>query len=134
MNLLSIFHRIGVIIMSKKYVITFSNCTENGVEQPEKINNQTVIEYVTKILAAAAKNEGYDLDNCTAYPVQGMYKGVAENSFRLEYIADVPPAVMKGFALWIKEVYKQESILIESYADGKYKAQLIFDIDNIVEL
>ena len=120
--------------MSTKYVITFSNQTEYGVESPEKINNQTVIEYVTKILAAAAKKEGYNLDNCTAYPVQGMYKGVAENSFRLEYIADVPLAAMKGFALWIKEAYKQESILIETYADGEYKAQLVFDIDNTVEL
>ena len=61
--------------MSKKYVITFSNKTESGIESPEKIYNQSVIEYVTEILAAAAKQEGYDLDNCTAYPVCGMYKG-----------------------------------------------------------
>ena len=120
--------------MSKKYVITFSNCTKYGVEAPEKINNQTVIEYVTKILTAAAKKEGYDLDNCTAYPVQGMYKGVAESSFRLEYIADVPLAVMRGFALWIKQEYMQESILLEIYKSGEYKAELIFDFDNIIEL
>ena len=49
--------------MAKKFVITFSNCTENGIESPEKLYNQSVIEYVTEILAAAAKNEGYDLDN-----------------------------------------------------------------------
>ena len=120
--------------MSKKYVITFSNCTENGVESPEKIFNQTVIEYVTEILAAAAKNEGYDLDNCTAYPVQGMYKGKSEQSFRLEYIADIPAAYMYGLALWIKNEYKQESILLEIYNNSEYKANLIFDIDNIVEL
>ena len=120
--------------MSIKYVITFSNCTERGVEQPEKIHNQSVIEYVTEILAAAAKNSGYDLDNCTAYPVQGMYKGVAESSFRLEYIADISAAYMIGLALWIKDEYKQESILLETYNNGEYKAQLIFDFDNIVEL
>ena len=120
--------------MSKKYVITFSNCTEHGVESPEKLFNQTVIEYVTELLAATAKNVGYDLDNCTAYPVQGMYKGVAESSFRLEYIADIPAAYMYGLALWIKGEYKQESVLLESYSNGGYKAQLIFDIDNIVEL
>ena len=120
--------------MSKKYVITFSNCTERGVESPEKMYNQTVIEYVTEILAAAAKNEGYDLDNCTAYPVQGMYKGKSEQSFRLEYIADIPAAYMYGLALWIKDEYKQESVLLETYSNGEYKAQLIFDIDNIVEL
>ncbi len=120
--------------MATKYVITFSNQTEQGVEEPEKLYNQAVIEHVTRVIANAAKTEGYNLDNCTAYPVQGMYKGVAENSFRLEYIADVPLAVIKGLALWIKEAYKQESILIETYADGEYKAQLIFDIDNIVEL
>jgi hypothetical protein len=120
--------------MSKKFVITFSNCTEHGVESPEKIYNQSVIEYVTEILAAAAKNEGYDLDNCTAYPVQGMYKGVAESSFRLEYISDIPAAYMIGLALGIKDEYKQESVLLESYTNGEYKAQLVFDIDNIIEL
>ena len=120
--------------MSKKYVITFSNCTEHGVEQPEKIYNQSVIEYVTEILAAAAKNEGYDLDNCTAYPVSGLYKGVAESSFRLEYIANVPAEYMQGLAIWIKDEYKQESVLLETYANGEYKAQLVFNIDNIIEL
>lgn len=120
--------------MSTKYVITFSNQTENGVEQPEKLYNQSVIEYVTEILAAAAKNEGYNLDNCTAYPVSGMYKGVAESSFRLEYITDIPAAYMIGLALWIKDEYKQESILLESYTNGEYKAQLLFDMNNIIEL
>lgn len=120
--------------MSKKFVITFSNCTERGVESPEKFYNQSVIEYVTEILAAAAKNEGFDLDNCTAYPVQGMYKGKSEQSFRLEYIADVPAEYMKGLALWIKYEYKQESILLESYTNNEYKAELIFDFDNIIEL
>ena len=120
--------------MSKKFVITFSNRTANGVETPEKIYNQTVIEYVTEILAAAAKNEGYDLDNCTAYPVSGLYKGVAESSFRLEYIADFPAAYMIGLALWIKDEYKQESVLLEIYDSGEYKAELVFDICNIVEL
>ena len=120
--------------MSTKYVITFSNCTKHGVEQPEKIYNKTVIEYVTEILAAAAKKENCDLDNCTAYPVQGLYKGVAENSFRLEYIADIPAAAMRGFALWIKSEYAQESILLEIYKNGEYKAELIFDFDNIIEL
>lgn len=120
--------------MSTKYVITFSNQTEHGIEMPEKLYNQTVIEHVTRVIANAAKECGYDLDNCTAYPVSGLYKGVAENSFRLEYIANVPFVAMKGFALWIKEAYNQESILIETYADGEYKAQLVFDIDNTVEL
>ena len=120
--------------MSKKYVITFSNQTEHSVETPEKIYNQSVIEYVTEILARAAKNEHYDLDNCTAYPVSGMYKGVAESSFRLEYIADIPAEYMKGLALWIKYEYKQESVLLETYANSEYKAELIFDFDNIIEL
>ena len=122
--------------MSTKYVITFSNCTEHGVESPERLYNLTVIEYVTETLAAAApKNDGYNLDNCTAYPVQGMYKGKSERSFRLEYIISEPiPYSMRGYALWIKNAYKQESILLETYADGEYKAELIFDIDNIVEL
>lgn len=120
--------------MSKKFVITFSNQTEHGVESPEKIYNQTVIEYVSEILAAAAKKENCDLDNCTAYPVQGMYKGVAKTSFRLEYIADMPAEYIKGLALWIKYEYKQESVLLETYANGEYKAELIFDFDNIVEL
>lgn len=120
--------------MSKKYVITFSNCTESGIESPEKIYNQSVISYVTEILAAAAKNEGYNLDNCTAYPVQGMYKGVAESSFRLEYITDIPAAYMIGLTLWIKDEYKQESVLLETYSNGEYKAQLVFNIDNIIDL
>lgn len=120
--------------MSKKYVITFSNCTNNGVEHPEELFNQSVIEYVTEILAAAAKNEGYDLDNCTAYPVNGMYKGVAESSYRLEYISDIPAAYMYGLALWIKDEYKQESVLLETYTNGEYKAELIFDIYDRVEL
>ena len=120
--------------MSTKYAITFSNQTENGIEQPEKIFNQTVIEHVTRVIANAAKVSGYDLDNCTAYPVSGMYKGAAETSFRLEYIADIPAAAMRGFALWIKHEYNQESVLLETYSNGEYKAQLIFDIDNIIEL
>ena len=120
--------------MSTKYVITFSNCTKDGVETPEKLYNQSVISYVTEILAAAAKNQGYDLDNCTAYPVQGMYKGKSEQSFRLEYIADIPRAYMIGLALWIKETYNQESVLLETYTNSEYKAQLLFDIDNIIEL
>ena len=120
--------------MSTKYVITFSNQTEHGIETPEKLFNQTVIEHVTSILSKAAHKNGFDLDNCTAYPVQGMYKGKSEQSFRLEYIADIPAAAMRGFALWIKNEYNQESILIETYKDGEYKAQLIFDNDNIIEL
>ena len=120
--------------MSKKYVITFSNCTENGIENPEELYNQSVIEYVTEILAAAAKKENCDLDNCTAYPVQGMYKGKSEQSFRLEYIADIPAEYMKGLALWIKYEYKQESVLLETYANSEYKAELIFDMNNIIEL
>ena len=120
--------------MSKKYIITFSNQTEHGVESPEKLFNKTVIEYVTAILAKTAKVSAYNLDNSTAYPVRGLYKGVAESSFRLEYIADVPLAFMRGVALWIKNEYKQESILIETYKDGEYKAELIFDFDNIIEL
>ena len=120
--------------MSKKYVITFSNCTKDGIESPEKIYNQSVIEYVTEIVAAAAKNEGYDLDNCTAYPVQGMYKGKSEQSFRLEYITDIPADYMKGFALWIKYEYKQESVLMETYSNGEYKEELLFDSNNAVEL
>ena len=120
--------------MSKKFVITFSNQTEKGVEQPEKFYNQSVIEYVTEILAAAAKNEHYDLDNCTAYYVNGMYKGVPEISFRLEYIADVPAEYMQGLAIWVKDEYKQESVLLEIYNNGEYKAQLVFDINNIIDL
>lgn len=120
--------------MATKYVITFSNCTENGVETPEKTYNQTVLEYVTQIIADAAKAGGYDLDNCTSYPVSGMYKGVSENSFRLEYIASVPSDYIKGFVLWIKNTYKQESILLETYNNDGYKAELIFDLDKIIEL
>lgn len=120
--------------MATKYVITFSNCTENGVETPEKIYNQTVLGFVTDVLANAAKNGGYNLDNCTAYPVSGMYKGVSKNSFRLEYIVSVPSASIKGYAMWIKNTYKQESILLETYSNGGYKAELIFDFDNVVEL
>ena len=111
--------------MKAKYVITFSNCTEHGVESPEKIFNQTVIEYVTELVAAVAKDVGYNLDNCTAYPVQGMYKGKSEQSFRLEYIADIPALYMLGIAIWIKDEYKQESILMETYTNGEYKAELI---------
>lgn len=120
--------------MSTKYVITFSNCTENGVEQPEKLYNQTVIEHVTCILAAAAKGIKYNLDNCTAYPVQGMYKGKSEQSFRLEYITNIPAEIMQGLAIWIKNEYKQESVLLESYINSEYKAQLIFDMNKIIEL
>lgn len=120
--------------MSIKYVITFSNCTENGVETPEKISNQSVIEFVTRVIAATAEELGYNLDNCTAYPVSGMYKGVSKNSFRLEYIASVPSESIKGYAMWIKNTYKQESILLETYSNGGYKAELIFDFDNVVEL
>lgn len=120
--------------MSIKYVLTFSNQTENGIETPEKFYNQSVIEYVTEKLSRAARYGGYNLDNCTAYPVSGMYKGVAENSFRLEYIADIPAAYMKGLALWIKREYKQESVLLEIYKNGEYKAKLLFDFGKTVEL
>ena len=120
--------------MSIKYVITFSNQTEHSIETPEKLLNQTVIEHVTRVISNAAKHSGYDLDNCTAYPVQGMYKGKSEQSFRLEYIADIPAAAMKGFALWIKYQYNQESVLLETYTNGEYKAELVFDFDKDVEL
>ena len=120
--------------MSTKYVITFSNQTEHGIETPEKIFNRTVIEHVTSIISRAAHKNGFDLDNCTAYPVQGMYKGKSEQSFRLEYIADIPAAAMRGFALWLKHEYNQESVLLETYANSEYKAELIFDLDNIIEL
>ena len=120
--------------MSTKYVITFSNCTKDGVESPEKFFNKSVIEYVTEIITKVGKVEGFELDNCTAYPVQGMYKGITENRFRLEYIANIPAAHMKGLALWIKYEYKQESVLLETYKDGEYKAELVFDFDKDVEL
>lgn len=120
--------------MSTKYVITFSNRTENGVETPEKICNQTVIEYVTHIIAVTAAELGYNLDNCTAYPVCGMYKGNSENSFRLEYISALPEVIIEGHALWIKNAYKQESVLLEIYRNGEYKAELILDSDRVEEL
>ena len=121
--------------MSTKYVITFSNCTKNGVETPEMVSNQTVLEYVTQIIADAANKGGFNLDNCTAYPVYGMYKGVPETSFRLEYIVSEPmKCAIKGYALWIKRTYKQESVLLETYRNGEYKAELIFDSDKIIEL
>lgn len=120
--------------MSTKYVITFSNCTKNGVETPEMASNQTVIEFVTHMVAATAAELGYNLDNCTAYPVSGMYKGVSKNIFRLEYISSVPLVVIEGHALWIKEVYNQEFVLIETYRNGEYKAELIFSFDRIEEL
>ena len=120
--------------MSTKYVITFSNQTEHGVEEPEKLYHQSVLEHVTGVLANAAKSNGYNLDNCTAYPVCGMYKGSTESSFRLEYIADIPAAYMKGLALWVKREYKQESVLLEIYKDGEYKAKLLFDFAKTVEL
>lgn len=120
--------------MSKKYVITFSNQTENGVETPEKLYNESPIEYVTRIIAGAAKYGGYDLNNCTAYPVNCMYKGVVESSFRLEYITDIPSECMKGFILWIKHAYKQESVLLETYTNGEYKAELVFAFEKDIEL
>ena len=120
--------------MSKKYVITFSTCTKSGIETPEETFNQTVLEYVTGTLAKAGICNGYDLDNCTAYPVYGMYKGTPETSYRIEYITDVPVDSMKGYALWIKCQYKQESVLLETYKDGEYKAELLFSLDKTVEL
>ena len=67
--------------------------------------------------------------------IRDAHKGVAETSFRLEYITDdIPAANMKGLALWVKHEYKQESVLLEIYKDGEYKAELIFDFDNIIEL
>jgi hypothetical protein len=120
--------------MAIKYVLTFSNRSVNGVEAPEKSYNQTVIEYVTEVIAGAGKMVGYNLDNCTAYPVQGMYKGVPEESFRLEYIVSEPLSGMLGFALWIKNAYKQESILLETYSKRQYKAELVYDIDKVEEL
>lgn len=120
--------------MATKYVITFSNCTENGVETPEKISNQSVIEYVTHIIAVTAAKLGYNLDNCTAYPVSGMYKGISENSFRLEYITTLPKVNIERHALWIKNAYNQESVLLETYSNGKYNAELIFGSDRIEEL
>lgn len=119
--------------MSTKYVITFSNCTENGVET--FCGKQTVLEYVTEIIADCAKNVGIALDNCTAYPVSGMYKGVSETSFRLEYIVSAPiEHEIKGLALWIKDVYKQESILLETYSNDGYKAELILGLGSCEEL
>ena len=120
--------------MCTKYVITFSNCTKDGVETPEKIYNKSVLEFVTNTIANAAKASGFNLDNCTAYPVNGMYKGVSETSFRLEYITSVPLEYMRGYALWIKDCYKQESILIETYTNGDYKAELLYDFGKAEEL
>lgn len=121
--------------MCIKYVITFSNCTGKGVETPEKIYNKTVLEFVTNTIANAAKASGFDLDNCTAYEVNGMYKGCSKTSFRFEYIvSESMDYEIKGYALWVKRTYKQESVLLETYRNGEYKAELIFDLDNVVEL
>lgn len=120
--------------MSIKYVITFSNCTEKGVVTPEKASNKSVIAYVTEIIALAAHKDGYNLDNCTAYPVFGMYKGASESSFRLEYITSASADYIKGCAFWIKSAYEQESVLLETYSNADYKAELIFNLDNVVEL
>lgn len=120
--------------MPTKYVITFSNCTENGVVAPEKLCHQSILEYVTQIIADAAKVENYNLDNCTAYQVNGMYKGNSESSFRLEYITSIPAEYLVGFALWIKHTYKQESVLMETYSNDGYKAELLYGLGETVEL
>lgn len=120
--------------MATKYVITFSNCTENGVKTPEKLFNLTAIQFVTTEVARTAAKVGYDLNNCTAYPVNGMYKEASETSFRLEYITQVSPLTMVLYCNWIRKVYEQESVLLETYNNDGYKAELIYDLDKIVEL
>lgn len=120
--------------MTTKYVITFSNCTEHGVVEPEKIYNKSVLEFVTSTIAYAAKSLDFNLDNCIAYEVNGMYKGASETSYRLEYICSVPIEYMKGYALWVKDLYRQESILFETYSNNGYKAVLLFSLDEEKEL
>lgn len=120
--------------MCIKCVITFSNCTENGVVEPEKCYNKTVLGYVSETLAGAAKCSNVNLDNCTAYPVSGMYKGISENSFRLEYILSAPISGFFGYVEWIRKEYEQDSVLLEVYSNSGYKAFLIYGLDNYVEL
>lgn len=120
--------------MSTKYVITFSNCTANGVVEPEKDFGVSPLEYVTKTLAESAKFVNDNLDNCTAYSVCGMYKGISETSFRLEYILSAPISGFFGYVDWIRQEYEQESVLLEVYSDNGYKSFLVYGLHNIVEL
>lgn len=120
--------------MAIKYVITFSNRTEKGVAQPEKIFNETVVEYVTRTLAGAANYVNDNLDNCSAYSVSGMYKGKSEASYRLEYILSTPISGFSGYVEWIRQKYEQESVLLEVFSDNGYKAFLVYGLHNIEEL
>jgi hypothetical protein len=63
-----------------------------------------------------------------------MYKGIPETSFRLEYISSVPADYMKECALWIKGFYNQESVLLETYRNDSYKAELIFSAERVEKL
>ena len=120
--------------MSIKYVVTFSNCTKKGIAAPERDYGVSPLEYVTKTLAESAKIVNDDLDNCTAYPVYGMYKGISETSFRLEYILSAPISGFFGYVEWIRQKYEQESVLLEVYSDNGYKSFLVYGLHNIVEL
>lgn len=120
--------------MSTKYVITFSNCTKKGLAVPERDYGVSPLEYVTKTLAESAKLVNDNLDNCTAYSVCGMYKGISETSFRLEYILSEPISGFFGYVEWIRQKYEQESVLLEVYSDNGYKSFLIYGLHNIVEL
>lgn len=120
--------------MGIKYVITFSNCTESGAVEPNKIFKESVLSYVTRTLAEAAKYAKDNLDNCTAYNVTGMYKGKSETSYRVEYIFSAPISGFFGYVEWIRQKFEQESVFVEVYSDNGYKAFLVYGLHNIVEL
>lgn len=120
--------------MSIKYVVTFSNCTKKGIIAPERVYGISPLEYVTKTLADSAKLVNDNLDNCTAYSVCGMYKGIPETSYRLEYILSAPISGFFGYVEWIRQKYEQESVLLEVYCDNGYKSFLVYGLHNVEEL
>lgn len=120
--------------MAIKYVITFSNCTKKGIASPESISGESPLEYVTRVFAASAKLNKDNLDNCTAYLANGMYKGLPKGAYRLEYILSAPISGVFGYVEWIRREYEQESVLLEIYSDKGYKAFLVYGLDNTVEL
>lgn len=112
--------------MSKKITFTFSNVTENGVV---KTVHHPVDLAAELILDLSFGNESFSeiLRSATGYETRGLYNGVNEHSFRLEYIvSDECAGDWVACAELIRSNFAQECVLIEIQARTDYSAFLVY--------
>lgn len=113
--------------MAKKISFTFSNISKNGVVE----TSGHPCDYAAELLgnlSTGNKKFSAPLRSASGFEVRGLYLGMNEDSFRLEYI--LPDDFKGDFILCaetLRSAFNQECVLYECQGRSYYSAWLVYE-------